>query len=74
MIGGNERESKSPTSENTDDLMSWENIWSCQTAIPIYHMTFSPDGSLFATCGRNDRLVKIWYENKQGINKIVFFI
>lgn len=28
-------------------------------------MAFSPDGTLFATCGRNDRLVKIWYENKQ---------
>lgn len=27
-------------------------------------MTFSPDGTLFATCGKNDRLVKIWYEHK----------
>ncbi|XP_034672177.1 dmX-like protein 2 isoform X1 [Drosophila subobscura] len=52
-------------SNQGDDVSTWENIWSCQTAIPIYHMAFSPDGTLFATCGRNDRLVKIWYENKQ---------
>ncbi|XP_026847140.1 dmX-like protein 2 [Drosophila persimilis] len=52
-------------SNQAEDVSTWENIWSCQTAIPIYHMAFSPDGTLFATCGRNDRLVKIWYENKQ---------
>lgn len=63
--GGNDRESKSPTSES-EEFMSWQCIWSCKTAIPVYHMAFSKDGSLFATCGRNDRLVKIWYENKQG--------
>lgn len=28
-------------------------------------MSFSPDGTLFATTGFNDRLVKIWFENKQ---------
>ncbi|TGZ38449.1 DmX-like protein 2 [Temnothorax longispinosus] len=28
-------------------------------------MSFSPDGTLFATTGMNDRLVKIWFENKQ---------
>lgn len=61
-----DREAKTPTNENVDDSITWDNIWSCQTAIPIYHMAFSPDGTLFATCGRNDRLVKIWYENNQG--------
>ncbi|XP_059222460.1 dmX-like protein 2 [Stomoxys calcitrans] len=64
VIGG-DRENKTPTSESVENATNWENIWSCQTAIPIYHMAFSPDGTLFATCGRNDRLVKIWYENKQ---------
>ncbi|XP_061395403.1 dmX-like protein 2 [Musca vetustissima] len=64
VIGG-DRENKTPTNENIENVTNWENVWSCQTAIPIYHMAFSPDGTLFATCGRNDRLVKIWYENKQ---------
>ncbi|EDW86373.1 uncharacterized protein Dwil_GK17684 [Drosophila willistoni] len=64
---GESKESSKPANNQgqPDDVSTWENIWSCQTAIPIYHMAFSPDGTLFATCGRNDRLVKIWYENKQ---------
>nr|XP_036228711.1 dmX-like protein 2 isoform X2 [Bactrocera oleae] len=64
-IGGGDRGNKTPTNESLDDVVTWDTVWSCQTAIPIYHMAFSPDGTLFATCGRNDRLVKIWYENKQ---------
>ncbi|EDW66250.2 dmX-like protein 2 [Drosophila virilis] len=62
---GESKETKQTANAQADDVSTWENIWSCQTAIPIYHMAFSPDGTLFATCGRNDRLVKIWYENKQ---------
>ncbi|XP_055842018.1 dmX-like protein 2 isoform X1 [Episyrphus balteatus] len=63
-IGGGDRDVKTPTNESTSNETAWESIWSCQTAIPVYHMAFSPDGTLFATSGRNDRLVKIWYENK----------
>lgn len=44
----------------------WECVWNCKTATPVHHMAFSPDGTLFATAGRNDRLVKIWFENKFG--------
>lgn len=62
---GESKEPKQTSNAQSEDVSTWENIWSCQTAIPIYHMAFSPDGTLFATCGRNDRLVKIWYENKQ---------
>lgn len=43
---------------------SWQCVWKANTAIPVQHLAFSPDGTLFATCGENDRLVKIWYENK----------
>ncbi|CAG2068689.1 unnamed protein product [Timema podura] len=43
----------------------WECIWKCHTATPVVHMAFSPDGTLFATSGKSDRLVKIWFENKQ---------
>lgn len=61
-IGG-DRDPKTPTNEKEDEI-AWECIWTCQTATPVHHMTFSPDGTLFATSGKNDRLVKIWYENK----------
>ena len=27
-------------------------------------MSFSPDGTLFATAGMNDPLVKVWYQDK----------
>lgn len=43
---------------------SWYCVWKANTAVPVQHLAFSPDGTLFATCGENDRLVKIWYENK----------
>ncbi|KAL0271823.1 UNVERIFIED_CONTAM: hypothetical protein PYX00_008798 [Menopon gallinae] len=47
-----------------EDSPAWECIWRCKTAAPVTHMAFSPDGTLFATAGNNDRLVKIWFENK----------
>ncbi|KAL1117874.1 hypothetical protein AAG570_004187 [Ranatra chinensis] len=48
-----------------DKERDWVCVWKCQTATPVLHMAFSPDGTLFATAGYNDRLVKIWFENKQ---------
>lgn len=45
-------------------FQSWICVWRCHTATPAYHLAFSPDGTLFATSGKNDRLVKIWYQNK----------
>lgn len=42
----------------------WECVWKCQTPTAVFHVEFSPDGTLFATAGREDRLVKIWFENK----------
>ncbi|CAF4557049.1 unnamed protein product [Rotaria sp. Silwood1] len=40
---------------------NWKNVWSYKSASPIKHVTYSNDGSLFATASQNDRLVKIWY-------------
>lgn len=52
---------------------TWNCVWKATTATPVQHMAFSPDGTLFATCGTNDRLVKIWYENKHcKYHSIVF--
>nr|XP_006818127.1 PREDICTED: Dmx-like 2 [Saccoglossus kowalevskii] len=59
-------------SQTVDDLVSdhdsgnvqehcWECICQCKTASPIYHLKFSADGQYFASAGKADRLVKIWY-------------
>ncbi|XP_043498193.1 dmX-like protein 2 isoform X6 [Polistes fuscatus] len=64
-IGG-EAESPGPgDSNNANDPGAWNCVWKCRTATPVHLMRFSPDGTLFATTGMNDRLVKIWFENKQ---------
>ncbi|XP_060524786.1 dmX-like protein 2 isoform X2 [Cylas formicarius] len=64
--GGPEGEDNQDDHEKAQDQeqTSWNCVWKAITAIPIQHLAFSPDGTLFATCGENDRLVKIWYENK----------
>ncbi|XP_055700241.1 dmX-like protein 2 isoform X2 [Phlebotomus papatasi] len=61
-IGG-DRDPKTPTNEEEAEI-GWECVWKCHTATPVHHMAFSPDGTLFATSGKSDRLVKVWYENK----------
>lgn len=62
-IGGGDP--RTPTNEQEDPQEeSWECVWKCHTAAPVHHMAFSPDGTLFATSGKSDRLVKVWYENK----------
>uniref|UniRef100_H1A4L6 Dmx like 1 n=1 Tax=Taeniopygia guttata TaxID=59729 RepID=H1A4L6_TAEGU len=57
--------------ENTDDndnteragvgLGEWRCIWQCKTASQVCLMKFSPDGEFFATAGKDDCLVKVWY-------------
>ncbi|XP_071522289.1 dmX-like protein 2 [Panulirus ornatus] len=47
-----------------EDEPVWLCIWRCVTAVPTVFLCFSPDGTLFATAAANDRLVKIWYDNK----------
>lgn len=42
---------------------NWQCIWRCQTASSIIYLKYSPDGTLFCSAGRSDRLVKIWYES-----------
>ncbi|XP_077255779.1 rabconnectin-3 alpha isoform X4 [Temnothorax americanus] len=64
-IGG-EAESPGPGDTSIpNDPGGWNCVWKCRTATPVHLMSFSPDGTLFATTGMNDRLVKIWFENKQ---------
>ncbi|XP_055296544.1 dmX-like protein 2 isoform X5 [Sitodiplosis mosellana] len=63
-IGGGGSDRGDPKTPNNEEEPEWECVWKCHTATPVHHMSFSPDGTLFATSGKSDRLVKIWYENK----------
>lgn len=58
-----DRDPRTPTAED-ENKTGWECVWKCHTATPVHHMAFSPDGTLFATSGKSDRLVKVWYESK----------
>ncbi|KAG4080274.1 hypothetical protein HA402_010766 [Bradysia odoriphaga] len=58
-----DRDPRTPPAEEETES-GWECVWKCHTATPVHHMAFSPDGTLFATSGKSDRLVKVWYENK----------
>lgn len=58
-----DRDPRTPPAEE-ETVSGWECVWKCHTATPVHHMAFSPDGTLFATSGKSDRLVKVWYENK----------
>ncbi|XP_019410499.1 PREDICTED: dmX-like protein 1 isoform X3 [Crocodylus porosus] len=42
----------------------WRCIWQCKTASHVCLMKFSPDGEFFATAGKNDCLVKVWYNTE----------
>ena len=48
-----------------DAIGIWACTWKVRPANPIEYLAYSPDGTLFATCGKSDRLVRIWYENQQ---------
>lgn len=64
-IGGDDKDTNVSANETP-----WICIWSCELSIPVYHMSFSPDGTLFATSGLHDRLVKIWFGTKRGNTSI----
>ncbi|PKK26127.1 Dmx-like 1, transcript variant X2, partial [Columba livia] len=57
-----ENPSDSDNTERTDvGLGEWRCIWQCKTASQVCLMKFSPDGEFFATAGKDDCLVKVWY-------------
>ncbi|CAN8004949.1 unnamed protein product, partial [Ixodes hexagonus] len=43
---------------------SWDCIW--KTSRPVSFLRFSPDGTLFASAGKSDRLVKIWHDSHKA--------
>ncbi|CAD7688003.1 unnamed protein product [Nyctereutes procyonoides] len=57
-----EKPSEDETPDKTDlNLGDWRCIWHCKTASQIHLMKFSPDGEFFATAGKDDCLLKVWY-------------
>ncbi|KAM6150365.1 dmX-like protein 1 isoform 4-T4 [Erethizon dorsatum] len=54
----NEDENPDKTDLNFGD---WRCIWHCKTASQVHLMKFSPDGEFFATAGKDDCLIKVWY-------------
>ncbi|XP_022913173.2 dmX-like protein 2 isoform X2 [Onthophagus taurus] len=63
-LGGGETNPDGGDDRDRQPEALWQCVWKAATATPVQHLAFSPDGTLFATSGENDRLVKIWYENK----------
>ncbi|CAL1529694.1 unnamed protein product [Lymnaea stagnalis] len=47
------------------DPGSWECVWKTKPASPVTHIEYSPDSFVFASLGKNERLVKIWYEDQK---------
>ncbi|XP_026865664.2 dmX-like protein 2 isoform X1 [Electrophorus electricus] len=42
-------------------LNDWKCVWQCKTAAAIHIIKWSPDGEYFATVGKDDCLLKVWY-------------
>lgn len=42
-------------------LNDWNSIWQCKTAVSVHLIEWSPDGEYFATAGKDDCLLKVWY-------------
>ncbi|NXF09656.1 DMXL1 protein, partial [Smithornis capensis] len=51
-------------------LGEWRCIWQCKTASQVCLMKFSPDGEFFATAGKDDCLVKVWYNTESWRSSI----
>nr|XP_020461424.1 dmX-like protein 2 isoform X3 [Monopterus albus] len=42
-------------------LSDWNCVWQCKTAASVHIAKWSPDGEYFATVGKDDCLLKVWY-------------
>nr|XP_051700073.1 dmX-like protein 1 isoform X5 [Oryctolagus cuniculus] len=57
-----EKPTEEENPDKTDlDFGDWRCIWHCKTASQVHLMKFSPDGEFFATAGKDDCLLKVWY-------------
>ncbi|GFS07033.1 DmX-like protein 2 [Elysia marginata] len=53
------------TDQQQTDLGAWECVWKIKPASPVTHLKYSPDSFVFASLGKDERLVKIWYEDQK---------
>ena len=72
LIGGSRQLSlfntlPSSRTSSPDDVSSIDErieerrtLWSISVSSPVQHACFSPSGEIITTCGRYDRLVKVW--------------
>ncbi|KAF5913513.1 hypothetical protein HPG69_017131 [Diceros bicornis minor] len=57
-----EKPTEDENPDKTDlNFGDWRCIWHCTTASQVHLMKFSPDGEFFATAGKDDCLLKVWY-------------
>uniref|UniRef100_A0A672YKH5 Dmx-like 2 n=1 Tax=Sphaeramia orbicularis TaxID=375764 RepID=A0A672YKH5_9TELE len=42
-------------------LNDWNCVWQCKTAASVHVAKWSPDGEYFASVGKDDCLLKVWY-------------
>ncbi|XP_069348933.1 dmX-like protein 1 isoform X1 [Eulemur rufifrons] len=57
-----EKPAEDENPDKTDlNFGDWRCIWHCKTASQVHLMKFSPDGEFFATAGKDDCLLKVWY-------------
>ncbi|XP_056021522.1 dmX-like protein 2 isoform X2 [Ostrea edulis] len=61
-----DKEEGEPFNPIEEILTVWDCVWRCRPATAVYHLRYSWDGLLFASAGKNDRLVKIWYEDRKN--------
>lgn len=47
-------------------MNEWEEVWRSRLAQTVQFIQFSPDGVYFATCGVEDKIVKVWYTDTPG--------
>ncbi|XP_063104804.1 dmX-like protein 2 isoform X3 [Cavia porcellus] len=52
-------------------LNDWKCVWQCKTSISVQLMEWSPDGEYFATAGKDDCLLKVWYPTTGWKSSIV---
>ncbi|KAK5581449.1 hypothetical protein RB653_001482 [Dictyostelium firmibasis] len=46
-------------------------VWKTDSSSAINNLSCSPDGSFFATCGKFDRLIKVWFLQKKSKAKLL---
>ncbi|KAK6034918.1 hypothetical protein COOONC_27578 [Cooperia oncophora] len=51
------------------DACMWDIVWSVQLAHHPKYVKFSPDGVFLAISGKNDHLVRVFYQNSSGDNQ-----